>query len=133
MVEGGVPAPDLLRLAGLIVTGRIAQARGEQDAAIGAFQEAAAIEAGLPYLEPPLWYYPVDQSLGAALLQAGRALEAEAAFRKALDRYPGNAWALYGLREAAQRRGDRLAAGEADRLLKEKWLGPNDGLALSRL
>ena len=133
MVEGGVPAPDLLRLAGLIVTGRIAQARGEQDAAIGAFREAAAIEAGLPYLEPPFWYYPVDQSLGAALLQAGRALEAEAAFRKALDRYPGNAWALYGLREAAQRRGDRLAAGEADRLLKEKWWGPNDGLALSRL
>ena len=31
LVEGGVPAPDLLRLARLIVAGRIAQAEGNQD------------------------------------------------------------------------------------------------------
>ncbi len=133
LIEGGVPAPDLLRLARLIVEGRIAQAQGDQEAAIGAFKEAATIEDGLPYLEPPFWYYPVGQSLGAALLQAGRAEEAEAAFRKALDRYPGNAWALYGLREAANRRGDEQTAREADRQLQEKWLGPDADLQLSRL
>jgi tetratricopeptide (TPR) repeat protein len=133
MIDGGVPVPDLLRLARLIVTGRIAQAQADHDAAIAAFQEAAAIENGLPYLEPPFWYYPVDQSLGAALLQAGRAGEAEAAFRKALDRYPGNVWALYGLRETALRQGDDKSAREADRLLQEKWLGPSMDLELSRL
>lgn len=133
LIEGGVPAPDLLRLAGLIVAGRIAQKQGDAGAAIAAFEAAAAIDRALPYLEPPFWYYPVDQSLGAALLRAGRVEEAEAAFRAALDRYPGNAWALYGLREAARHRGDRLAADEADRLLQEKWLGAEDGLALSRL
>lgn len=133
LVEGGVPAPDLLRLARLIVAARIAQAQGNEAAAIEAFEEAAAIDRTLPYLEPPFWYYPVDQSLGAALLRAGRAEEAEAAFRRALHRYPGNAWALYGLREAAARQGDRTAAADADRLLKEKWLGPDEGLALSRL
>lgn len=133
LIEGGVPAVDLLRLARLTVAGRIAQAQGNAGNAIAAFEEAAAIDRALPYLEPPFWYYPVDQSLGAALLQAGRVAEAEAAFRSALARYPGNAWALYGLREAARHKGDRLAAAEADRLLKEKWLGAEDGLALSRL
>jgi tetratricopeptide (TPR) repeat protein len=133
MIDGGVPAVDLLRLARLTVAGRIAQAQGDAGNAIAAFEEAAAIDRALPYLEPPFWYYPVDQSLGAALLQAGRVADAEAAFRSALARYPGNAWALYGLREAARHKGDRLAAAEADRLLKEKWLGPDDGLALSRL
>jgi tetratricopeptide (TPR) repeat protein len=128
-----VPAADLLRLARLIVVGRIAQAQGDAGKAIAAFEEAAAIDRALPYLEPPFWYYPVDQSLGAALLQAGRVEEAEAAFRSALARYPGNAWALYGLREAARHKGDDLAAAKADRLLEEKWLGPKDGLALSRL
>ena len=34
-------------------------------------------------MEPPYWYYPVQQSLGAALLQAGRADEAEAGFARA--------------------------------------------------
>jgi tetratricopeptide (TPR) repeat protein len=133
LVEGGVPAPDLLRLARLVVAGRIAQAEGKQEAAVAAFQEAAAIEQGLPYLEPPFWYYPVDQSLGAALLQAGRAKEAEAAFRRALERYPGNAWALYGLREAARLQGDANTAAEADRSLQEKWLGPKTEPQLSRL
>lgn len=133
LIDGGVPAPDLLRLARLIVAGRVAQAGGDDDAAIAAFEEAAAIDRALPYLEPPFWYYPVDQSLGAALLRAGRAEEAEAAFRRALARYPGNAWAVYGLREAAERRGDRTAAADADRLLRQKWLGPDEGPALSRL
>jgi tetratricopeptide (TPR) repeat protein len=134
LVEGGLPAVDLLRLARLIVVGRIAQARADAGEAVAAFEEAAAIDRALPYLEPPFWYYPVDQSLGAALLQSGRVEEAEAAFRAALARYPGNAWALYGLREVARHKGDAFAAAEADRLLKEKWLGPkDDGLSLSRL
>jgi tetratricopeptide (TPR) repeat protein len=133
MIDGGVPVPDLLSLARLIVTGRVAQAQSNHEAAIDAFKKAAAIEHGLPYLEPPFWYYPVDQSLGAALLQAGRASEAEAAFRTALERYPGNAWALYGLREAARRQGDDKTAREADRLLQAKWLGPEADLELSRL
>lgn len=133
LVEGGVPAPDLLRLARLVVEGRIAQARGDQNEAVKAFKKAADVEDSLPYLEPPFWYYPVSQSLGAALLQAGWAEEAEAAFRKALDRYPGNGWALYGLREAARKQGKEQAARKADRQLQEKWLGPAAEPQLSRL
>jgi hypothetical protein len=36
-----------------------------------------AIEDGLSYMEPPYWHYPICHSLGAALLAAGRATDAE--------------------------------------------------------
>ncbi len=73
LIAGGVPAPDLLELARQMVLGRIAQAEGDHDSAAAAFEQAVAIQDTLPYLEPPYWYYPVRQSLGAALLRAGRA------------------------------------------------------------
>ena len=70
MTSAGVPAPDIIRLAGRVVDGRIFQAEGDYDAAAASFRDAVAIQDGLPYMEPPYWYYPVRQSLGAVLLQA---------------------------------------------------------------
>ena len=50
---------------------RIAAARGEHDRAIKFWQQAAAAADQLPYDEPPVWFYPVRESLGAALLPQG--------------------------------------------------------------
>ena len=47
---------------------------------------AAAAQFALAYTEPPYWYYPIRQSLAAALLQAGRYTEAERQFQRALSR-----------------------------------------------
>ncbi len=60
-----VPAPDLLRLARHVVEGRIALAQGDPARAIEEFQVAVSIQDALAYMEPPYWYYPVRQSLGA--------------------------------------------------------------------
>ena len=84
-------------------------------------------------MEPPYWYYPVRQSLGAALLAAGRVTEAEVAFRAALHRAPNNGWALFGLREAAKARGDGPAAQDAEARLIEVWVGDRSLLELKRL
>jgi hypothetical protein len=78
-----VPAPDLLRLARHVVEGRIALAQADPTRAIKEFQVAVSIQDSLAYMEPPYWYYPVRQSLGAALLAAGKPAEAEQAFTKA--------------------------------------------------
>src|SRR5205823_1592464 len=67
----GVPAQDVLKLARTVIQARIAQAKGNFNAAIERFAEAATIQDGLAYTEPPYWYYPVRQSLAASLLQAG--------------------------------------------------------------
>lgn len=133
MVAQGVPAPDLLSLAEAVARGRLATARGRHLEAAGHYRRAAEIEAGLPYQEPPYWYYPVNQSLGAALYQAGRPAEAAVAFRYALAQTPNNGWALYGLArsEAAQGNADEAATAEA--ALRAAWLGDRRWLRMDRL
>ena len=72
LTHRGIPAHDVLKLARTSIAARVAQAQGDTATAIARFTEAAALQDALPYTEPPFWYYPVRQSLGAALLQAGR-------------------------------------------------------------
>ena len=118
-----VPAPDVLRLAQHVLQGRIAQAEGDLDQAIREFETAVQIQDSLPYLEPEYWYYPVRQSLGAALLMAGRADEATEVFRAALIDAPNNGWALYGLMQAYDAQGDQPAKAEAEKLFTKAWAG----------
>jgi tetratricopeptide (TPR) repeat protein len=133
LLAHGIPAPQVLEIAEEIVAARIAQARGDAPGAIAAFAKAAALQDGLAYMEPPYWYYPIHQSLGAALLQAGRTVEAEAAFRTALTRSPNNGWAIYGLVEVAKARGDAAAQRDAEARLARSWVGERSVLALQNL
>jgi hypothetical protein len=71
LLAGGVPVKEVLRIARHVVAARIAQARGDLKDAEAEFKAAIAIEDRLPYMEPPYWYYPIRQSLGAVLLMAG--------------------------------------------------------------
>ena len=123
LVNGGVPAPGVIELAQQVVLGRIAQAAGDWPRAIAAFERAVALEDALAYSEPPYWYYPVRQSLGAVLLAAGRADEAETAFRQSLLRAPNNGWALHGLAATYERLGKPRAAATARRQFAQAWLG----------
>jgi tetratricopeptide (TPR) repeat protein len=116
-----------------VIIGRVAQARGDYEAAVMAFQQAVAIQDDLPYLEPPYWYYPVTQSLGAALLQHGRPDKAERVLWQALEEFPNNAWALYGLREALKAQGKMSAVAQIARRLNAAWAGEREELSLSRL
>jgi tetratricopeptide (TPR) repeat protein len=123
--EAGVPGPDILAIAAKVVEARVAQAAGDHASATTLFAQAAEIQDRLPYMEPPFWYYPVHQSVGASLLAQGKAEEAQAAFRAALQRSPNNGWAAAGLLRAAEARGDAQAAEEARTLVKKNWFGEN--------
>ena len=131
--SAGLPGPEVLKIAREVLTGRIAQAKGDLRAAIAAFERAAALQEGLAYMEPPYWYHPVRQSLGVALLSGGRVDEAEAAFRAALRRAPNNGWALFGLLQVAKARGDAAATQEAEARLAKVWVGDRSLLDLKRL
>lgn len=133
MVAQGVPAPDLLTLDEAVARGRFATAQGRHREAAGHYRRAATIEAGLPYQEPPYWYYPVNQSLGAALYQAGRPAEAAVAFRYALAQTPNNGWALYGLARSEAAQGNANEAAAAESALKTAWLGDRRWLRMDRL
>jgi tetratricopeptide (TPR) repeat protein len=129
----GVPAQDVLKLARAVIQGRIAQAQGDTKAAIEHFEQAAALQDSLPYMEPPYWYYPVRQSLAATLLQAGRLDDADEQFRRALQRAPNNGWSHYGLSELYKARGDREGAAREEAELAKSWIGDRQLLQLSKL
>jgi tetratricopeptide (TPR) repeat protein len=133
LVSQGVPVPDLITLAGAVAEGRLAFAKGRYDEAAAHYRAAIAIEDKIPYQEPSYWYYPVNQSLGAALLRAGKAEEAALAFQAALVQTPSNGWALYGLAESEQARGASAEAAAARKALDRVWLGDRSWLNLSRL
>ena len=69
-------------------------------------------ESALTYDEPPPWYHSARHRLGAALLAAGRAAEAEGAFRDDLRVFRENGWSLAGLERALRAQG-RTADAEA--------------------
>jgi tetratricopeptide (TPR) repeat protein len=129
----GVPAADVLQLAQTVLEARLAQAQGDTPAAIARFEQAAALQDSLPYMEPPYWYYPVRQSLAVALMQAGRLDAAEDEFRHALARAPNNGWSYYGLAQLYQARGDADAMRQAEAELARTWVGDRALLELSRL
>nr|MBS0020577.1 hypothetical protein [Gammaproteobacteria bacterium] len=133
LTAGGVPAAELLELARHVVLARVFQAHGDFRGARGELEAAVAIEDELAYTEPPFWYYPVRQTLGAVLLQMGKAREAESVFLASLLRVPNNGWALYGLVETYQQLGDTRAAAKAQQRLQEAWAGEQGALDLARL
>jgi tetratricopeptide (TPR) repeat protein len=131
--ESNVPAQEVLHIARAMIRARVAQAKGDKRTAITRFEEAAALQDALHYTEPPYWYYPIRQSLGAALLQAGRYPEAKQQFELALRRAPANGWSYYGLAELYKARGDTTAARKAQADLAKTWIGDRKLLQLSNL
>ena len=91
---------DLLGIARATLEGKVAAKQGQVDDAVARLEEAVRGQDALAYDEPPPWYYPARQSLGAVLLAAGRAAEAETVYRADLGRYTENGWSLFGLSQA---------------------------------
>lgn len=126
------PAVTLLQIADALLEGEIAMAAGSVDAAVGHFERAVALQDGLPYMEPPFWYYPTRQSLGAALLAAGRAGEAEAVYRRDLEDYPHNGWSMFGLAESLAAQGRTDEAAEVREMFAHVWARADVELTGSR-
>ena len=133
MIAQGVPARDLLQLAETVARARWAGANARLDEAVRLYREAIAIEQAIPYMEPPFWYYPVHQSLGAVLHRAGRYREAREAFAAALMQSPNNGWALYGLAASERALGRMDEAAAADAALAKAWSGNRAWLRMDRL
>jgi tetratricopeptide (TPR) repeat protein len=98
---------QLLRVGIAALEGEIAMHEKRTDDGLSALRAAVATEDSLHYDEPPTWPYPTRHQLGAALLEAGKAKEAEAVYRDDLKRHPENGWSLFGLAKAL--RGQNLA------------------------
>jgi hypothetical protein len=102
-------------------------------AAVAKWRRAVELQDALNYDEPPAWYYPIRESLGAALLLSGDAAGAEAAFRDGLRRSPRNGRMLFGLREALKAQQKTEAMEWVEREFQAAWKGADLNLRLKDL
>jgi tetratricopeptide (TPR) repeat protein len=112
---------DLAAVAAAMLEAELAEAHGDHAAAIAAWEKSVAAEDKLAYDEPPAWYYPVRESLGGALLRAGKPAEAEKVFREDLKDNPGNGRSLFGLAEALKMQGKRDESAAVLSKFKKAW------------
>ena len=122
----------LLRLAAHTLNGEIAARRGRIDEAVRHFRDAIAEESVLHYDEPPPWFLPVRQQLGAVLLAAGRIAAAEAAYREDLAQNPENGWSLFGLAKCLRARKAAAEAATVEERYRKAWARADVTLSASR-
>ena len=114
-------AKDVLNIATNVLGAKIALAKHDSANAIALLRKAVAIQDTLKYDEPPDWFYPVRESLGAALLLNGNAGEAEKVFREDLERNPRNPRSLFGLSEALRAQNRAYDAQFVDKQFQSNW------------
>jgi tetratricopeptide (TPR) repeat protein len=96
---------DIIKIAIDVLGAKVAIARNDESQAIAHLRDAVAVQDSLRYSEPPSWFYPVRESLGAALFLGGQTSESEQVFRDDLQRNPRNPRSLFGLLQVLQLRG----------------------------
>jgi len=128
-----LPLLTNLQIGSRILEGELRMRQGDAGGAIELLREAVTIEDGMPYSEPPVWHHPPRQILGAVLLEAGRAADAEAVYREDLQRFRENGWSLFGLRESLRAQRRRHEADDVQRRFERAWTRADITLTSSRI
>jgi tetratricopeptide (TPR) repeat protein len=126
-------AKDVLKIAENVLAAKIAMAKDDKGEAIARLQQAVAIQDTLKYDEPSDWFFPVRESLGAALLMNGDAAGAEKTFRDDLDRNPRNPRSLYGLQQTLKKQGREYDASFVEKQFNSSWKGGANTLKVEDL
>jgi tetratricopeptide (TPR) repeat protein len=121
---------DVMDLASAVLEARL---QASPALAAPKWKRAVAIQDSLAYDEPPAWYYPVRESLGASLLLAGDAPGAELTFREGLRRSPNNGRMLFGLLESLKAQGKTAEAVWVQQEFNAAWNGADIELRLKDL
>ena len=115
-----------------VLSGELAAANGEFAKATALLEKGVEFEEQLVYSEPPAWHIPVRHNLGAVLLQAGEASEAEAVYENDLKVNRENGWSLFGLYQSHLAQGNNQQAAELKQRFKEAWVEADVAITASR-
>jgi tetratricopeptide (TPR) repeat protein len=127
-----LPGAQLIVLSKHVLAGELTARRGQNAEMKQRFMTAIQLEDKLPYMEPPYWHHPARQLYGAALLQMGKASEAESVYREDLKRNPANGWSLYGLLASLRAQGKSEEAHAVEKRFREAWRLADITLTASR-
>ena len=116
-----------------LVEAHIARAQKQSADVLDHLRAAVALQDSMDYDEPPDWLYPIREPLGAALLQAGKAAEAEAVFREDLRRNPNNPRSLFGLSESLKERGSATESAKVRQRFEKTWQKADTKLTLDQM
>src|SRR5579859_688564 len=119
-VNGYNSAVSVLNVAAIVLEARLAT---DGRRAVELWRKAVGAQDALNYDEPPPWYYPIRESLGAALLGNGQAVEAEAVFREDLRRDRRNGRCLFGLMESLKAQNKLVDAEWVRKQYEAAWRG----------
>jgi tetratricopeptide (TPR) repeat protein len=131
-IVGANEADKLLGVASATLMGELAAEEGRYGDALASLHRAVLLQEALNYNEPPDWYYPTRQSLGAVLLEAGRAAEAESVYWQDLREKPENGWSLFGLAKALRAQGKHDQAAAIEARFEKAWAAADVKLEASR-
>jgi tetratricopeptide (TPR) repeat protein len=126
-------AKDIMKIAKDVLGAKIAVAKKDNEGAIAMLREAIAIQDTLKYGEPPDWFYPVRESLGAVLLMSGDAAGAEKVFRDDLEKNLRNPRSLWGLHQALLQQKRAYDAGYIQKQFEASWKGGAQALKVDDL
>lgn len=117
---------EYLAVSNLFIAGEIALQREQWEEAARLLEEAAELEDGLGYGEPPVWLQPIRHTLGAVYLKMGRHADAERVYREDLAKWRDNGWSLFGLSRALEEQGKQAEAEVARRDFERVWAGADE-------
>ena len=112
---------DILSIAIDVLSAAIADVRKDRSSQMTFLRNAVLVQDNLLYIEPPDWYFPVRQALGAALYAAGRYQDAVAMFREDLNHNQRNPRDLYGLYESLSASGSATDAAWVKSQFDAAW------------
>jgi tetratricopeptide (TPR) repeat protein len=122
------PLLQMLSIMSLELRGSMLATQNNVPEAEKLFAIARREEKELGYHEPPFYIRPVGESEAAAMMTAGKWADAEAAFHKALVDRPNSGFALYGLAEVREEKGDAAATTASYRQFLSSWKTADPGL-----
>jgi tetratricopeptide (TPR) repeat protein len=111
----------ILGTASLDLRATLAGYRHNTDEMQRLFQQAIDHERELGYSEPPRYARPESESLGYALIRAGKFSDARDAFHNELRERPKSGFALYGIALAWDKEGKAGEASQAYRDFLDAW------------
>jgi tetratricopeptide (TPR) repeat protein len=125
-------AKNVLQMAANVLAGELAAKAGDAASAERLLRSAVAEQDTHWFTEPPVWYFPTRQALGAVLLQLNRAADAEQVYREDLKRNPNNGWSLFGLAQSLRAQGKTAEAAQVQERFEQAWKRADVRLTASR-
>jgi tetratricopeptide (TPR) repeat protein len=117
-----------------VLEGRAAMMAGDPRAAAAAYRKAMERQLASDFGgDPPLFWYSVRRSLGAAMLAAGEHGSARAQLYASLRSWPNDALALYVLSRADRAAGDAASADRNLARARALWAGDVTAIPLTRI